>query len=65
MMAASIADVVHRNYVDAEIQPRHFLALADDYPGAEAWPAMIELASRVEEACAIFFAFSSVPSHSS
>jgi serine/threonine-protein kinase HipA len=33
-----------------EIQPRHFRALADTYPDAEAWPAMIELAGRVEGA---------------
>jgi serine/threonine-protein kinase HipA len=31
-----------------EIQPRHFQALADRYPDAEAWPAMVELAGRVE-----------------
>ena len=30
-----------------EIRPRHFEALAGQYPGAEAWPAMIELAGRV------------------
>jgi len=38
------------HYRIVEIQPRHFQALADRYPGAEAWPAMIELAGRVEEA---------------
>jgi serine/threonine-protein kinase HipA len=31
-----------------EIQPRHFRELADRYPEAEAWSAMIELAGRVE-----------------
>jgi serine/threonine-protein kinase HipA len=35
-----------------EIQPRHFQALAIQYPGAEAWPAMIELAGRAEGAIA-------------
>ena len=38
------------HYKIIEIQPRHFQALADQYPGAEVWPAMIELASRVETA---------------
>jgi serine/threonine-protein kinase HipA len=38
------------HYKILEIQPRHFRALADRYPDAQAWPAMIELASRVEEA---------------
>lgn len=38
------------HYKIVEIQPRHFRALADQYPGAEAWSAMIELASRVEGA---------------
>jgi serine/threonine-protein kinase HipA len=33
-----------------EIQPRHFQTLADRYPDAEAWPAMIDLAGRVEGA---------------
>lgn len=33
-----------------EIQPRHFRALADEYPDAKAWPAMIDLAHRVEGA---------------
>jgi serine/threonine-protein kinase HipA len=36
------------HYKILEIQPRHFRALADRYPDAEAWPAMIELAGRVE-----------------
>ena len=35
------------HYKMVEIQPRHFQALADQYPGAEAWPAMVELAGRV------------------
>src|SRR5258708_38504911 len=34
------------HYKIVEIQPRHFQALADQYPDAEAWPAMIELAGR-------------------
>jgi serine/threonine-protein kinase HipA len=38
------------HYKVAEIQPRHFEALADKYPTAEAWPAMVELAGRVEGA---------------
>jgi serine/threonine-protein kinase HipA len=38
------------HYKIVEIQPRHFQALADKYPGAEAWPAMIELAGQVEGA---------------
>jgi serine/threonine-protein kinase HipA len=38
------------HYKIVEIQPRHFRALADQYPAAEAWPAMIELAGRVVEA---------------
>ena len=38
------------HYKITEIQPRHFHALAEKYPGAEAWPAMIELAGRVEDA---------------
>jgi serine/threonine-protein kinase HipA len=38
------------HYKIVEIQPRHFQALADQYPGAAAWPAMIELAGRVEGA---------------
>jgi serine/threonine-protein kinase HipA len=38
------------HYKIVEIQPRHFQALADQYPGAEAWPAMIELTGRVEGA---------------
>jgi serine/threonine-protein kinase HipA len=38
----------HYNIV--EIQPRHFEELATKYPEAEAWPAMIGLAERVEEA---------------
>jgi serine/threonine-protein kinase HipA len=38
------------HYKITEIQPRHFQELAEKYPGAEAWPAMIELASRVGEA---------------
>ena len=36
------------HYKIVEIQPRHFQTLADQYPDAEAWPAMIELAGRVE-----------------
>ena len=35
------------HYKIVEIQPRHFQALADQYPDAEAWPAMIELVGRV------------------
>jgi serine/threonine-protein kinase HipA len=38
------------HYKISDIQPRHFQELAEKYPGAEAWPAMIELASRVEGA---------------
>lgn len=38
------------HYKIVEIQPRHFKALADQYPDAESWPAMIELAGRVEGA---------------
>lgn len=38
------------HYRIVEIQPRHFQALAEKYPRAEAWPAMIELAGRVEGA---------------
>ncbi len=38
------------HYKIVEIQPRHFQALAEKYPRAEAWPAMIELAGRVEGA---------------
>lgn len=38
------------HYKIVEIQPRHFQALADKYPRADAWPAMIELAGRVEGA---------------
>lgn len=38
------------HYKIIEIQPRQFQELADKYPAAEAWPAMIQLASRVEGA---------------
>jgi serine/threonine-protein kinase HipA len=38
------------HYKIVQIQPRHFQALADKYPRTEAWPAMIELAGRVEDA---------------
>lgn len=38
------------HYKIIEIQPRHFRALADEYPDAKAWPAMIDLANRVEGA---------------
>jgi serine/threonine-protein kinase HipA len=38
------------HYKIIEIQPRHFQTLAGRYPDAEAWPAMIELAGRVEGA---------------
>jgi len=38
------------HYRIVDIQPRHFRALAEDYPGAEAWPAMKDLARRVEGA---------------
>ena len=38
------------HYKIVEIQPRHFQALAHEYPDAEAWPAMIELAGRAEGA---------------
>lgn len=40
------------HYRMAEVQPRHFDALAKAYPVAEAWPAMIALAQRVEGAIA-------------
>lgn len=33
-----------------ELQPRHFQALCEDYPAAEAWPAIVELANQVEPA---------------
>jgi serine/threonine-protein kinase HipA len=38
------------HYKVFEIQPRHFQALADMYPGTATWPAMIELAGRVDGA---------------
>lgn len=38
------------HYKLMEIQPRHFQALTDQYPSAEVWPAMIELAGRIEGA---------------
>jgi hypothetical protein len=38
------------HYKIIEIQARHFQALADEYPDAKAWPAMIDLAHRVEGA---------------
>ena len=38
------------HYKIVEIQPRHFRALADRYPDAQAWPAMIELACQIEGA---------------
>jgi len=38
------------HYKILEIQPRHFQVLGDRYPEAGAWPAMIELADRVEAA---------------
>ena len=38
------------HYRIVAIRPRHFQALADRYPDAQAWPAMIELAGRVEGA---------------
>jgi serine/threonine-protein kinase HipA len=38
------------HYKIAEIQPRHFQTLAEKYPAAKAWAAMIELADRVEGA---------------
>ena len=38
------------HYKIVEIQPRHFQSLADRYPDAQAWPAMIGLAGRVEQA---------------
>jgi serine/threonine-protein kinase HipA len=38
------------HYKVVEIQPRHFQALADMYPATDVWPAMIELAGRVESA---------------
>ena len=40
------------HYKIVGIQARHFQALADSYPAAEAWEAMIELAGRVEAAIA-------------
>ena len=40
------------HYKIVEIQPRHFQALADRYPEAEAWSAMREIAGRVEGAIA-------------
>lgn len=36
------------HYKMVEIQPRHFRELADRYPAAQAWGAMVDLASRVE-----------------
>jgi serine/threonine-protein kinase HipA len=53
MRELKLAMAVHGkngHYKIVEIQPRHFQALADKYPDAEAWPAMIELAGRVEGA---------------
>jgi serine/threonine-protein kinase HipA len=38
------------HYKIVEIQSRHFRGLADKYPDAKAWPAMIELAQRAEGA---------------
>jgi len=38
------------HYKIIEIRPRHFRALAERYPDARAWPAMIELAEKVEGA---------------
>jgi serine/threonine-protein kinase HipA len=38
------------HYKVVEMQSRHFRALADKYPDAKAWPAMIELAQRAEGA---------------
>jgi serine/threonine-protein kinase HipA len=38
------------HYKVIDIQPRHFQALAEKYPAASAWSAMIELAGRVETA---------------
>jgi serine/threonine-protein kinase HipA len=38
------------HYKIVDIQSRHFQALANTYPGAEAWPAMIKLAEGVEAA---------------
>jgi serine/threonine-protein kinase HipA len=38
------------HYKVVEIQPRHFRALANKYPDAQAWLAMIELAQRAEGA---------------
>lgn len=38
------------HYKLVEVQPRHFRSLADRYPDTDAWPAMIELAGRVEGA---------------
>ncbi len=38
------------HYKLVEIQPRHFRSLADRYPDTDAYPAMIELAGRVEGA---------------
>jgi serine/threonine-protein kinase HipA len=38
------------HYKLIEIQPRHFEALAHEYPTAEVWPAMVELVNNVEAA---------------
>jgi serine/threonine-protein kinase HipA len=38
------------HYKLTEIKPRHFEAMANEYPAAAAWPAMINLAQRVETA---------------
>lgn len=40
------------HYKIVEVHPRHFQTLADTYPAAEAWPAMIDFAGRVESAIA-------------
>lgn len=38
------------HYKIADVQPQHFQSLAEAYPTARAWPAMIGLAQRVESA---------------
>lgn len=48
-----LAMALHGNrahYKIVHLLPRHFRALADKYPDAKAWPAMLELVERVESA---------------
>lgn len=37
-----------RHYRLEEIQPRHFHALSEQYPAADAWPHMLEMAERLQ-----------------